>query len=229
MAEGKKTFQMYTDYLMLMEELTITEKGEVFQWVMEYVNDKNPDYPEDRLVRTICKEIQTDLKRDLKKWEEKCQKNRQNGSKGGRPKKQTDTEKTERFYEEPKKADKDKDKDKDINKAVIKISESQVDELHKLTCKIFDVTEELNARLYMDIHRWIRSKSIDVEEFNNLSRQTKFYGEVCKHNHNKYRCNVKNWMSDKWNLTDYKAQFENLMKSSQFGRKSGSLNNGLVL
>lgn len=56
------------------------------------------------------------LDKDGIKWQEKCEKNASNGSKGGRPKKQTDfeeTEKSERFFEKPKKADKDKEKDKD--------------------------------------------------------------------------------------------------------------------
>jgi uncharacterized phage protein (TIGR02220 family) len=61
------------------------------------------------------------LDKDGIKWEQKCEKNAINGAKGGRPKNKTDfeeTEKSERFFEKPKKADKDKDKDKEEDKDI---------------------------------------------------------------------------------------------------------------
>ena len=70
---------------------------------------------------------------DRTRYEQKCLKNRENGSKGGRPKKQSDNtmkpngyseterlfekpKKTERLFEKPKKPDSDSDNDKEINK-----------------------------------------------------------------------------------------------------------------
>lgn len=72
--------------------------------------------------RFIWPTIQAQIDRDIAAYEKRCEKNRANGAKGGRPRKQTDsseTQKTERFSEEPKKAnnndnDKDNDKDNDI-------------------------------------------------------------------------------------------------------------------
>jgi hypothetical protein len=55
------------------------------------------------------------LDRDLIAYEKRCQKNRENGAKGGRPKKQTETEenpqKPNGFSEKPKKPDNDNDND----------------------------------------------------------------------------------------------------------------------
>ena len=74
--------------------------------------------------RFIWPTIQAQIERDIMAYEKRCEKNRANGAKGGRPKKQTiseETQKTERFSEEPKKAnnndnDKEKDKEKDKDK-----------------------------------------------------------------------------------------------------------------
>ena len=111
--KGKKSFQLYTDYLHLIEELTSEERGIVFTWIMEYCNDLNPPDPEERILRVVINEIRSDLKRDLDKWEQKCAVNANNGRLGGRPSVNKKPKKTERLISKPKKADKDKDKDKD--------------------------------------------------------------------------------------------------------------------
>jgi hypothetical protein len=68
------------------------------------VNDENP--PCDDLLLSIAFEpIKTQLKRDLKKYEVYIEKQKENGAKGGRPKKEEETQKTQPFFEEPKKAD----------------------------------------------------------------------------------------------------------------------------
>jgi hypothetical protein len=68
------------------------------------VNDENP--PCDDLLLSIAFEpIKTQLKRDLSKYEDYIDKQSVNGSKGGRPKKANETQKTQAFFQEPKKAD----------------------------------------------------------------------------------------------------------------------------
>lgn len=70
--------------------------------------------------RYIWPTIKAQIDRDSTNYDAKCRKNRENGQKGGRPKKQTDIPETERFLEEPKKAKekekknkKEKEKEKD--------------------------------------------------------------------------------------------------------------------
>lgn len=69
--------------------------------------------------------IKEDLDAKRKAYEERCRQNAENGAKGGRPKKTeqnpqkpTETEKSKRLSEKPKKADKDKDKDKEKDKDI---------------------------------------------------------------------------------------------------------------
>lgn len=71
MAEGKKSFIVYTSWNNFLEELSNEQLGLTFRWMLEYCNDKNPDYPTDVAVKMAIKVIQPILKTDLKKYESK--------------------------------------------------------------------------------------------------------------------------------------------------------------
>ncbi len=81
MAEGKKSFIVYTSWFDFLEELSNEQMGMLFRWVLEYCNDKNPEYPDDAMVKMAIKIIQQTLKADLKKYEDKCKKNLENARK----------------------------------------------------------------------------------------------------------------------------------------------------
>lgn len=118
MAEGKKTFILYIDWIDDLEDITTTERGEIMTWLMEYVNDENPEYPEERAVKKVCRKWEKKLKEDLLEWRKICARNAVNGKNGGRPK----TQKTQSVLEKPKKTQanpKNLDKDKDNDKEVI--------------------------------------------------------------------------------------------------------------
>jgi hypothetical protein len=68
------------------------------------VNDENP-LCDDLLLSIAFEPIQQSLKRDLKKYEVYIGKQKENGAKGGRPKKEEETQITQPFFQEPKKAD----------------------------------------------------------------------------------------------------------------------------
>ena len=110
MAEGKKSFQLFTEYKSILDHLTDEEIGIVFRWVFDYVNDLNPEEPKG-VLGAIIQPIKNNLKRDLEKWKAKCERNKENGRKGGRPRK--NPENPDGFFKNPEKPDKDKDKDKD--------------------------------------------------------------------------------------------------------------------
>lgn len=103
MAENKKKVVVYIDWLNHFEDLTDEELGKLMRHFFEYINDLNPVL-EDRLLKIAWKPIENALKRDLKKWEQYIDKQKDNGSKGGRPKKPKETQKTQAFIEKPKKA-----------------------------------------------------------------------------------------------------------------------------
>jgi len=102
MAENKKAFVAYCDWLESFEELTDEEAGKLAKHLFRYVNDLNPEAP-DRMTKMCFIPIKQSLKRDLLKYEERAERARINGLKGGRPK----TQKTQSVISEPKKADRD--------------------------------------------------------------------------------------------------------------------------
>jgi hypothetical protein len=68
--------------------------------LFRYVNDLNPE-PPDKITKMCFIPIKQSLKRDLVKYEERADRARENGAKGGRPK----TQKTQSVISEPKKPD----------------------------------------------------------------------------------------------------------------------------
>lgn len=99
MAENKKSFLFYVDWKEIFDELNKEQKGELIDWILNYVSDKNPDELEGVLKMAVIP-IKSQLKRDLKKWIGFVEKQSLNGKKGGRPQ----TQKNQAFSEKPKKA-----------------------------------------------------------------------------------------------------------------------------
>jgi hypothetical protein len=110
MAKEKNSFVLYCDLVHTFRKLSDEQAGKLFKHILEYVNDTNPTL-EDALLDIVFEPIKQSLKRDLLKYERTCKRNSENGSKGGRPKKPTETEKTHSVILEPKKADSDIDSD----------------------------------------------------------------------------------------------------------------------
>jgi len=115
MAKDKKSFLLYCDQQGVFNKLPDEIAGKLIKHIFAYVNDENP--PCDDLLLTIAFEpIKTQLKRDLRKYDDYIDKQKFNGAKGGRPKKEETTQITQPFFQEPKKADNvtDNDNVKDI-------------------------------------------------------------------------------------------------------------------
>ena len=110
-----------------MEHLTLEERGIIFTWILEYCNDKNPENPAG-LLAAVVEPIKRQLKRDLEKYEERAEKSRLNGKKGGRPKNPKKPAGLNKNLSEPKKPDTDTvtdtvtEKEKIINNFKDKIS-----------------------------------------------------------------------------------------------------------
>ena len=104
MAEGKKSFLAYSDWIETFEALSNEDAGQLAKHLFRYVNDQNP-VSENPIVKIAFIPIMQTLKRDLRKWDVYLDKQRENGKKGGRPKK---PKKPKPFLEnptKPKKAD----------------------------------------------------------------------------------------------------------------------------
>lgn len=126
MAENKKSFVIYCDVIQAIDHLTNEEKGKLFQHLLEYVNDLNPIL-EDRILLGVWKHIELQLKRDLKKYERRCDRNRENGKLGGRPKNPKKPKEPTGLIQNPtkaKKPDTDNDTDNDILKRELEFKNS---------------------------------------------------------------------------------------------------------
>jgi len=73
MANGKKSFVLYADYIQIFDQLTNDEAGSLVKHLFRYVNDQEPEL-NDRLLKILFEPIKQQLKRDLKKWEHKREK-----------------------------------------------------------------------------------------------------------------------------------------------------------
>ena len=104
MAENKKSFILYTDQSGVFNQLPDEIAGKLIKHIFAYVNDENP-ISEDLIINIAFEPIKQSLKRDLKRYEVYVDKQSVNGAKGGRPKKATETQITQPFFEKPKKAD----------------------------------------------------------------------------------------------------------------------------
>jgi len=73
MAQGKKSFVIYTGWKSFLDDLSDAQLGQWLRWVLDYTNDTNPPFPDDQAIRLACKMAMETLKRDLKKYEEKVE------------------------------------------------------------------------------------------------------------------------------------------------------------
>ena len=163
MAEGKKSFVFYSEWIENFTELTDLEAGKLIKHILLYVNDENPD-TDDRYVKLAFLPIKQALKRDLKKYEVYCDKQKINGRKGGakkgnqNAKKTTQTtQTTQRLKKQPKQADNVNVNDND-NVSLTEIGEKEV--------KTLDV-------IYEEVHflkNWNEARSMGLDQPSNLNR-----------------------------------------------------------
>lgn len=93
----KASFLMYLDYEDQFNIMTDEQIGQLMRAIIKY--EKTGEVPNlDGMLKMAFSFIKTQLDRDREKYEARCEKNRENAKKGGRPrKKQKDNIKTERF------------------------------------------------------------------------------------------------------------------------------------
>ena len=110
MAQGKKSFIIYTDSRGMVNKLSNERAGILFKTLFSYCDDENP-ICDDEVIDMAFEHFKNILKRDLKKYENIVERNRNNGKNGGRPKNPVGNLETEENQKEPKKADNDSDSD----------------------------------------------------------------------------------------------------------------------
>jgi hypothetical protein len=68
MAEGKKSFVLYSDQRSIIDMLSDEKAGQLLKHMFAYVNDENPQ-TNDPLILLAFEPIKLQMKRDLIKWE----------------------------------------------------------------------------------------------------------------------------------------------------------------
>lgn len=185
MAEGKKSFVFYCDWKETFDALPDDKAGQLIKHILRYVNDENPQ-TDDVLINAVFAGIKSTLKRDLKKWETFIEKQRENGKRGGRPRK---PKKPKPFSENPTKA-------KKADSVSVSVSDNVNDtstdvDVYTPTSKLFDrYTKDTDL-----ISAVVKNKSNPVKSeehlfqmlglFNDHLQQTadtvKTYKDYCSH------------------------------------------------
>lgn len=121
----KESILLHLDSLDILDLLSNEDAGLLFKSFKSFISGDEINLPTHLQIAYLPFKKQFD--RDNKKYISACERNKSNGVKGGRPKKNNVTEmvtdktqKTQSVFEEPKKPDNDKDndKDKDIKKSI---------------------------------------------------------------------------------------------------------------
>ena len=112
----KSSFLIYLDYEEQFNLLTDEQICQLMRAIIKY--EKTREIPQlNGIVKMAFSFIKTQLDRDREKYEARCEKNRENAKKGGRPRKnQKDNLKANGFYEnqmDAKKPDDDKEDEED--------------------------------------------------------------------------------------------------------------------
>lgn len=82
MAENKKTFIFYSDWINIVNEMPDSDAGQLLKHILAYVNDKNPETI-NPLVKLAFGHMKPMLKADLIKWSGIRERRKEFGKKGG--------------------------------------------------------------------------------------------------------------------------------------------------
>lgn len=114
----RKSFLVFKEWKEPVNMLSDEQAGMLFKAMFAYwAEGKNPNFDNDPALKMISSFIFSQFERDKAAYEAKCSVNRENGSKGGRPRKPKETE---RFLGKPKKAEEDEDKEEDEGEEIIR-------------------------------------------------------------------------------------------------------------
>ncbi len=104
MAKGKRSFIFYADWIDTFKELPPEDGYELLMHLLSYVNDENPQ-TDSVLINAVFANMKNRLKEDLVKWEDRADRSRENGAKGGRPKNPEKPSGLNKNPDEPRKPD----------------------------------------------------------------------------------------------------------------------------
>ena len=177
MAKDKKSFILYCDQQGVFNQLPDEIAGKLIKHIFAYVNDENP-ICDDLLLSIAFEPIKLQLKRDLVKYDQYIDKQKVNGSKGGRPIKPKETQITQAFFNKPKKADNDNvndnDSDKDIKsnngaKRILPPTKDECIDLFKTNN--YSISEGAAFFHYWESMDWKRKGGAKIQKWKSAAQQ----------------------------------------------------------
>ena len=111
---SKESFILFREHEEIFESLTDKQAGQLIKAIFKY--EETRELPNmDKTVRVAFIPIKQLLDKNYEKYIEKCEQNRLNGKKGGRPKKPKETEENRKkpngYFENPKNLEYEYDND----------------------------------------------------------------------------------------------------------------------
>lgn len=155
----KESFILYSKHKEVFDSLTDEQSGQLIKGIFEYVTTGKSNLS--GLLNTVFIPIKQDLDRNNEVYEAVCERNRINGLKGGRPRKET--QKTQSVIletqENPKNLDNDYDNDNEIEKEIYKENVGDGTEPKKENTFCKPTVEEIKAYCVE------RKNNIDAQNF----------------------------------------------------------------
>ena len=96
----KKSFILYDSYYEQVMMLSVEERGQLLTAIYEYESEGEVRIEMSPVAAMAFSFIRSNMDRDRTEYEERCAKNRANGKRGGRPKKEESKEEKEETVEE---------------------------------------------------------------------------------------------------------------------------------
>jgi len=220
----KKSFVLHHDSLNVLSKLTDEQAGQLFKAIANF--NLGIDMPElDFALEMAFLPFENQFKRDAEKYNSIVDRNRKNGSKGGRPKNNPKNPvgylETQQNPTEPKKADSDSDSDSDNVKESEKIILSSDSDIKiKPESDIPDfIRKELkpffNLKNLSSAFQFLNSLNGEYESFKQQFFDYKLFQETSK----QYKKSFGSFCN-KWNETDFKASLNDLKEIKNDSEKN---------
>lgn len=193
---------MYLDYEEQFNLLSDEQIGQLMRAIIQY--ERTQEMPKlDGVLKMAFSFIKTQLDRDREKYKAKCEKNKENGARGGRPRKQKDIsepngfEETKGNFQKPKKADNEDDNEnEDVNDSEEDndlLSNNDVEEVQKI---IIETLGSTNLTVIQEAISYLDDFPLEVikEALVRTARKQKRWDYA--------RGTLNNWLKDGLNTID---------------------------
>jgi hypothetical protein len=185
-----KSFIIHKDSLLILDELTDEQAGKLFKAIANYQNgiETNLDFG----LRMAFAPFKNQFVRDLEKYNEKCERNKSNGNKGGRPKKDIENTETQTnpknpvgYFETEKTQTNPKNPNEPYNKSNNNSNNNIYIENQNLTdtekqLETFNNILNADEKLKQDFENLPKPLNIDTEYYNAFLEKWNLYGSKYK-------------------------------------------------